>query len=81
MNNFVLSAHAVMPMFLIMAGVVILTPEKNPTPSAIMASMAKYRPKLPFISRSEAVFIFDLIGSPLYVFSIYNVPVFPHALD
>ncbi len=54
-------------MVFIRIGVVILTPEKKPTPSAMIANIAKKRPKDPFISRKMVLFK-DFLRVRVFIF-------------
>ena len=49
-------------MVFIMSGFVILRPEKNPTPRAMIAMMAANLPNVFFISRNVVRLIIDFIG-------------------
>ena len=60
------------------AGVVILTPVKKPTPRAIIAIIAKKRPNVPFISRRVVFLIAEPIPSPLYIRDINDIIVHTH---
>ncbi len=52
---------------------VIFNPAKKPTPSATIAKIARYRPKLCLISRNVVFPIMDLIKKP--PFSLADLPL------
>ena len=54
---------------------VIFNPAKKPTPSATIAKIARYRPKLCLISRNVVFPIMDLIKKP--PFSLADLPLRP----
>ena len=68
-------------MVFIMSGFVILRPEKNPTPRAMIAMMAANLPNVFFISRNVVRLIIDFIGHlPFQIFNVPDVIIHNHFL-